>query len=1734
MSKGKNILRKSVKIIIFFLTGLLILTAGLWLYLNTDSGKRMLRNQVQSYLQNKLHSTVSIGQVDYNIPDWISLKNIYIEDQQKDTLLYGEEITVKIKMLGLLKGETSIQDVFINNVFVNIQRAGNNEHYNYQFIADAFSDTSSQEVSTDTASMHLQLDHLRLRKTRMVFKDGYGGQDMFAQIDSLNIDSDQLQPDKFIYNLRKIEGKGIRLKMTSYVGTHPTSDDSGEPIDLMLNLGNTSIADIDISVDDSIAGAHSSNKIALLESERLSFDMKKEKGLIQSVYIKEAAIGYLQENKNIPVVKIDSTETASNWIFKVGKIEINNSSVKYDDNHLKPAAGFDANHIDTKGINCLATGIHFSTDSIQTKLSQLSFKDKSGLGIDSARVNFLMTNHQIKADDLYIKTPNSLLQKSFQLSYDKIDDLVNNPSKSLMDISIEKSTLSFKDIFLLYPDLKKTLPPASFANQNIYLNTTLKGNLAALKISPFQMSGLSGSRLNVSGTLYNILDSKKFAYNITVGEGKFLKSDWIRLVPKEQLASLKDLPELVSLKGSFKGDMKNLSANMQVKAQGINIAGNFQLSNFMNPDKLSYRMDVTNISLDKKLMGTYIPKEMADQFYIPDNITAKGKLNGSVNDFQSDLMLNSSLGNLGIKGFMKNMTDPKKASYDLTISSAGFNIGKFLKQDSLLKDFAGTITAKGVGFDYKTMAAVISTKIDRFDFKGYTYKNASIDASLKEGLLNTSGIVNDDNIRLNYEAAVNLQTEYPVVNATVNIDTIQLKELGLLDNAFNCSGKINFKSEDLRPRHLSASLFLDNFHISTQTIHYPFYTLSLVASSSNGVDSIHFKAPFGNIDAGGAFDYDVVGASLIQRITEVYKSLAADSNSTDYPPQEFGIAGSIVHDSIFNVLIPGLKHFDPIHFAGAYHSAENKPFFAFDLQTNSINYLSNDIKKTALHFDANDKELNASILIDTFLNNQFEFYSTSIHTKGANELTRINILTKDNTLRDWFAMEGLVYIDKEDYVVKLTNNVLLNYEKWNTTSDNYISYSPEGIIVKNFFMSKDSSKIYIDSEEPTPNSPLVIDIDNFDLNNINTFLKNDSTFTKGMLDASISISELENEIPAFVGTASIEDLSIMGYKIGTITAEAGNSKENEITTHFELKENGNEVTAKGKYYLQDEDQEFEANLLVTRLNMETIEAFSSQYLNSCSGNISGEFEAQGKFDAPKWKGFIQFDTTLFTITSLGTPYKIINQTINFDAPVILTKDLVISDNMNHFMKINGGVTISKEMILDVDIVTDDFILVNSKRNNNNFFYGYADADANISIKGTASNPIIEGDILINDKSDLTVMLSDGSYSKDDASAIVKFVDRDTFSLIQTNAVGYQENKLTGDLKSYLNYNLNIEVNKTSSLKIIIDPVTGDEILVQGDAHLNTGVDPGGNIILAGTYELNNGYYNLNYQLLKRQFNLVKGSTIIFSGAPLDAMINMTAEYICNTSAQELLINEVNDASPLLANSFRQKLPFRVLLMLSGKLSAPKINFDIQLPQESNLLSSDLKNAIDNKLTLLRQDQAALNKQVFSLLLLNKFVGNQSSDFFSGSNNDFTGIAMNSVSRFVSSALNQIAGDVLKGIDVDLNLNSYNDFTQGGNEQRTDLNVAVSKSFFDNRLTVSVGNNFGLIGESSAASSNNNNAIFRPDVSVAYKLSKDGKYMMRAYTKNQYEVVLDGYVIENGLSFLVTLDYDLFKELFRKK
>jgi len=140
-------------------------------------------------------------------------------------------------------------------------------------------------------------------------------------------------------------------------------------------------------------------------------------------------------------------------------------------------------------------------------------------------------------------------------------------------------------------------------------------------------------------------------------------------------------------------------------------------------------------------------------------------------------------------------------------------------------------------------------------------------------------------------------------------------------------------------------------------------------------------------------------------------------------------------------------------------------------------------------------------------------------------------------------------------------------------------------------------------------------------------------------------------------------------------------------------------------------------------------------------------------------------------------------------------------------------------------------------------------------------------------------------------------------------------------------------------------------------------------------------------------------------------------------------------------------------------------------------------------------------------------------------------ARQSASKLLTEQLNRLAENLIEGVDLNFDIQSSEDYTTGQRQNRTDLNVGLSKKLLNDRLTITVGSNFELEG---AQNSNRKSSNIAGNVAINYRLSKDGRYAMRAYRKNEYQGILDGYIIETGVGFIITIDYNKFRQIFQKR
>ncbi|WP_375579758.1 translocation/assembly module TamB domain-containing protein [Marivirga tractuosa] len=140
------------------------------------------------------------------------------------------------------------------------------------------------------------------------------------------------------------------------------------------------------------------------------------------------------------------------------------------------------------------------------------------------------------------------------------------------------------------------------------------------------------------------------------------------------------------------------------------------------------------------------------------------------------------------------------------------------------------------------------------------------------------------------------------------------------------------------------------------------------------------------------------------------------------------------------------------------------------------------------------------------------------------------------------------------------------------------------------------------------------------------------------------------------------------------------------------------------------------------------------------------------------------------------------------------------------------------------------------------------------------------------------------------------------------------------------------------------------------------------------------------------------------------------------------------------------------------------------------------------------------------------------------------IARNSASQILSNQLNKLSSQYVKGVNLNLDLNSYEDYQSGTAEDRTQLDVSLSKNLFNDRFRVEVGSQVDLEGQQRTQQEATD---IIGNIMVEYLLTEDGRYKLRGYRKNEYEGLIDGQVVVTGIAIQFSKEFEKFNELWQK-
>ena len=1491
---------------------------------------------------------------------------------------------------------------------------------------------------------------------------------------------------------------------------------------MKFSVSKISLKDIGIIYRDDVAGNDVNLHLGEFQTNIKDFDLDNQHYVIKNLVLKNTSLKYLQQK---PLTQLaahleKSLDTAKTATGKLPLVEIqdaafNNVKIDFNDMLSDMRADLNINELNLKKLFADLTKSDFKLDEATLNKSNILFAFKpptvangtksvetttkpSTLAVLVNKLN--LAGNNVQYDNLSVKpTPkgmdynhlkiNGLGLTAEALSYSSAGIKVNVKSGVLKERSgFELSKLQGD---VIYSDKMVKLTNIVFKtpNTNIESNTSLNyTSLDDLTKHPEKVK----LAMQFKNSVIGLKDATYF-------------SD---AVPADYRN------EKIKVTARVNGYLNNLTIP-QLQISGLkstNIDINGTVKGLPDVNKTFLDLNIKRFSLTKKDLLVVIPKKsLPANIELPNNINANGKFKGSMTNFNTDLNINTDMGAAKLLASMKG---PKgKESYTANINLNNFNIGKLMKMQPQLGKISVKATVNGTGLDEKTANAKINAQLLSAYYNKYTYKNLLLSGTYSGQKMNIKSEMADTNANFNLTAFVDMAGKYPAVKADLNLKQVDLQKLNFSATELRMAGLLKADIKTADPDYLNGDVSIRGLQLVKEGQRFNVDTVNVHAEASATHTLLTLKSELLSARVDGQYQLTNLAPAMINQINKYY----AFGQVTQIPDQRFRFSMNIYNPKFIKNFIPELTTFSPSRISGLLDT--KKDSLIMNAWVPKVVYGDYQVDSTRVTIDNANQKLNYKLLVKHVQSQSIALYNTELSGEAANNILGVNIFLRDSKLKDKYILGGTFKSINKDFQFSMDpNKLLLNYDKWAVSPENFIQFGTAGILANQFNLSRGNQLLGINSLNSTPNSPLKIEFKDFKIETLTKFAEQDSSLVGGAINGTVDVKELMAN-PKFEANLTVDHLRYQKDQLGTLRVAVNNNTENAFETNIALT-GVHELRVNGFYYTKAENA-LDLTLNIDKIDLKALESVSMGQIKQGSGTITGQLSIKGAIASPKILGDVKFNQAAFNATYVNSYFRMPNETISFTEEGLKFNNFTVIDSLNKRATINGGILTKnyKDFKFNMDIKTDNFRALHSTSADNEMIYGTVFVTSLIKVRGDLNQPDVNMTAKVEKGTKFFFAMPADDPSVISQEGIVQFIDADAAPFNGQKALK-ADSISKAPIKGF-NLSANIRIDPEAELNVVVDPANGDNLKVRGTANLIATMDPSGKTSLTGRYEVTDGAYNLSIGgIAKKSFKLVKGSSIVWTGDPMEANVDLTALYEVNAAPIDLLGEQSNIQA-------KTKLPFQVYLMMKDQLMKPTISFRLDLPENER---GALSGTVYTKLQNVNRDEGQLNKQVFALLALGRFMADNPFESLAGGGG-VSSMARSSVSNLLTEQLNNLASDLVKGVDINFGVNSSEDYSTGSMQQKTDLEVGLSKKLLNDRLTVTVGSSFGLEGPQAPGQNSTNIA---GNVNVEYALSADGRYRLRAYRRNQNEGVIEGQIIETGVGFALVVDYNKFKEIFQKR
>lgn len=511
-------------------------------------------------------------------------------------------------------------------------------------------------------------------------------------------------------------------------------------------------------------------------------------------------------------------------------------------------------------------------------------------------------------------------------------------------------------------------------------------------------------------------------------------------------------------------------------------------------------------------------------------------------------------------------------------------------------------------------------------------------------------------------------------------------------------------------------------------------------------------------------------------------------------------------------------------------------------------------------------------------------------------------------------------------------------------------------------------------------------------------------------------------------------------------------------------------------YFAPSQMRYYARMQTEGVKMNLLDPMLRSVIKDTEGVADVDLTLSGERRMAELRGDIKVDSLATTVDYTRCRYSVPKATIKVENNRLLTEDVPVFDKNGREGKMTLDVSLAhlSNIEYNVGLRVNNMEVLNTTERDNPMFYGSIFATGTGSIRGDKAGIKMDFVARSDDNSKFYMPLTDNSdiQSADFVTFATKESDTTSY-LVRKKMMFENRQKRRTSGSSAMDITMALDVRPNAEVQLVIDPTVGDIIKGTGEGLLNLRINPQSDIFeMYGDYTIEKGSYLFTLQnVINKWFDIEPGSTIQWTGEPLDALLNIDAVYKLKASLQPLLEGSLTES-----NRSTRAVPVECFIHLTDRLTQPTVNFDIVVPSAD----SDVQNIIASALAT----PESKSQQFLYLIIANSFISestNSMSSSIGASATAATGFEMlsNQFSNWLSNDDYKI---VLR----------YRPRTE---QMSDEVDFGFSKGLIDNRLLIEVEGNY-IVDRTQVVNANSN---FTGEAYLTWLIDRAGTLRLKGFT-----------------------------------